>query len=245
MGREAGEILLRLDGDNHVNYVMLSNLYAEAGRWSECESIRNSMRRKGMKKEAGRSWIEIDKEVHFFYGGDDTHPLSEKIHAVLREMEMRMKEKAGYAYGVRFALHDIDEESKEENLRVHSEKLAIGLALVRGKLEEFEVIRVFKNLRICGDCHEFIKGLSKVLRKVFLVRDATRFHRFEDGICSCKDYWMIIHNVLSTASRPSVATVKLEILFHSLARQDVLENEMNEHPFLYEDEKSLRFSIQA
>ncbi|KAK9095936.1 hypothetical protein Sjap_021433 [Stephania japonica] len=189
MGREVGEILLRLDGDNHVNYVMLSNLYAEAGKWLECESIRKLMKCKGMKKEAGRSWIEIDKEVHFFYGGDDTHPLSEKIQKVLREMETRMKEKAGYANGVGFALHDIDEESKEDSLRVHSEKLAIGLALLCGKLEEFEVIRVFKNLRVCGDCHEFIKGLSKVLRKVFLVRDATRFHRFEDGICSCKDYW--------------------------------------------------------
>ncbi|KAJ6924633.1 hypothetical protein NC652_017793 [Populus alba x Populus x berolinensis] len=68
-----------------------------------------------------------------------------------------------------------------ENLRVHSEKLAIGLALVCGGSEE--------NLRVCGDCHEFIKGLSKILRVVFVVRDANRFHRFEDGLCSCRDYW--------------------------------------------------------
>ncbi|KAL2455415.1 putative Pentatricopeptide repeat-containing protein [Abeliophyllum distichum] len=105
-------------------------------------------------------------------------------------MEKKMKEVMGYAYEVRFALHDVEEESKEENLRVHSEKLAIGLALICGGMnKEGQPIRIFKNLRVCGDCHEFIKGLSKILEKVFLVRDANRFHKFENGVCSCGDYW--------------------------------------------------------
>ncbi|XP_010242822.1 PREDICTED: putative pentatricopeptide repeat-containing protein At3g15130 [Nelumbo nucifera] len=187
-GREVGEILLRLDGDNPVNYVMMSNIYAEAGEWGECQKVREAMKEKGLKKEAGCSWIDIDKEVHFFYGGDDTHPLIERIHEVLKVMERRIKEETGYAHGVKFALHDVEEESKEESLRVHSEKLAIGLALVHGGLDR-GVVSVFKNLRVCGDCHEFFKGLSKVLKRVFVVRDANRFHRFEDGECSCGDYW--------------------------------------------------------
>lgn len=191
MGREVGEKLLRLDGNNPVNYVMMSNIFAEAGYWKECEKIRKTVRMKGLKKEAGRSWVEIDKEVHFFYNGEDTHPLTEKIHEVLKEMEKKIKEEVGYVHGVRFAVHDVEEESKEESLRVHSEKLAIGLALVCGGLGNGEkrVIRIFKNLRVCGDCHAFIKGLSKVLNVVFVVRDANRFHKFEDGLCSCGDYW--------------------------------------------------------
>ncbi|KAK9273057.1 hypothetical protein L1049_017864 [Liquidambar formosana] len=190
IGREIGEILLKLDGDSPVNYVMMSNIYAEAGNWKESERVRELVKMKGLKKEAGNSWVEIDKEVHFFFGGDDTHPLTERILEVLKELERRMKQELGYAYGVRFALHDVEEESKEESLRVHSEKLAIGLALVCDGLEEGKkVIRVFKNLRVCGDCHEFIKGLSKVLKKVFVVRDANRFHKFENGFCSCRDYW--------------------------------------------------------
>ncbi|KAF8409335.1 hypothetical protein HHK36_005410 [Tetracentron sinense] len=190
IGSEVGGILLRVDGDNPVNYVMISNIYAEAGEWRECERVREVMKVKGLKKEAGRSWIEIDKEVHFFYGGDESHPLTERIREVLKKMERKMKEEMGYGYGVKFALHDVEEESKEESLRVHSEKLAIGLGLVCGGLEKGgEVIRVFKNLRVCGDCHEFIKGLSKVLKKVFVVRDANRFHRFENGVCSCGNYW--------------------------------------------------------
>ncbi|CAL5359092.1 unnamed protein product [Camellia sinensis] len=189
IGREVGELLFRLDGNNPVNYVLMSNIYADAGYWKERESVRELVKLKGLKKEAGQSWVEIDKEVHFFYNGDETHLLTEEIHEVLKEMKRRIKEETGYAYEMRFALHDVEEESKVESLRFHSEKLAIGLALVHSGIQKGgRMIRVFKNLRVCGDCHEFIKGLSRILDKVFLVRDANRFHKFEDGFCSCRDY---------------------------------------------------------
>lgn len=189
IGREVGNKLLSLDGDNTVNYVMMSNIFADAGYWKECQRLRELVKTKGLKKEAGRSWVEIDKVVHFFYNGDDSHPLTEKIHEVLKEVENRMRAEMGYVPGVNFALHDVEDESKEESLRVHSEKLAIGFALVCGGFEGKRTIRIFKNLRVCGDCHSFIKGLSKVSKLVFLVRDANRFHKFEDGSCSCGDYW--------------------------------------------------------
>ncbi|CAO2827165.1 unnamed protein product [Amaranthus hypochondriacus] len=190
LGKEIGKIILELDGDNPVNYVLMSNLYANAGYWYECQKLREAVRKKGLRKDAGQSWVEIDKEVHFFYGGDDTHPLTDKIHEVLKEMERRLKEELGYSHELRFALHDVEDESKADNLRVHSEKLAIGLALLcAGKDQNEKVIRIFKNLRVCGDCHEFIKGLSKILEKVFVVRDANRFHKFQNGVCSCGDYW--------------------------------------------------------
>ncbi|KAK8523385.1 hypothetical protein V6N12_047905 [Hibiscus sabdariffa] len=188
LGKEVGKNLLTLDGENPVNYVMISNIYAEAGYWKECEQVRELAQAKGLRKEAGRSWVEVDKVVHFFYGGDNTHPMIEKIHELLKEMEQRMKEELGYIHEVKFALRDIDEESKVENLRVHSEKLAIGLALLHGGWDEPRVIRIFKNLRICGDCHDFIKCLSKIVKVVFVVRDANRFHQFKDGLCSCRDY---------------------------------------------------------
>ncbi|KAG5034329.1 putative pentatricopeptide repeat-containing protein [Glycine soja] len=191
MGKQVGEILLRREGNNPANYVMVSNMYAHAGYWKESEKIRETLKRKGLKKEAGRSWVEMDKEIHIFYNGDGMHPLIEEIHEVLKEMEKRVKEEMGYVHSINFSLHDVEEESKMESLRVHSEKLAIGLVLVRRglKLKGERVIRIFKNLRVCGDCHAFIKGLSKVLKIAFVVRDANRFHRFENGLCSCGDYW--------------------------------------------------------
>ncbi|MED6107450.1 hypothetical protein PIB30_014063 [Stylosanthes scabra] len=159
------------------------------GHWNESEKIREKVKRKGLKKEAGRSWVEINKEIHIFYNGDSTHPLIEKIHQVLKEMEKRMNEEIGYVHNVNFALHDVEEESKVESLRYHSEKLAIGLVLVSGGVKGERMVRIFKNLRVCGDCHTFIKGVSKVLKIVFVVRDANRFHRFENGLRSCGDYW--------------------------------------------------------
>ncbi|XP_047324975.1 putative pentatricopeptide repeat-containing protein At3g15130 [Impatiens glandulifera] len=191
MAKEVGETLLRLDSDNPVNYVMISNVYADCGLWEESERLRGLARIKGLKKEIGRSWVEIDKVVQFFSSGDETHPLTEEIHSFLREMETRLKEEVGYCKEVKFALYDVEEESKAETLRFHSEKLAIGLALIHGGSgnKKGVIIRVFKNLRVCGDCHEFIKGLSKILKTVLLVRDANRFHKFEDGKCSCGDYW--------------------------------------------------------
>ena len=75
--------------------------------------------------------------------------------------------------------------------RTYSERLAVGLWLLCNGVDggHGEPIRVYKNLRVCGDCHEFFKGLSAVMRRALVVRDANRFHRFEHGACSCKDYW--------------------------------------------------------
>ncbi|KAL3844144.1 hypothetical protein ACJIZ3_001547 [Penstemon smallii] len=56
MGREVGEILLRLDGENLVNYVFISNLFADVGLWKECERLRGMVKAKGLKKAAGLSW---------------------------------------------------------------------------------------------------------------------------------------------------------------------------------------------
>ncbi|KAF3649025.1 putative pentatricopeptide repeat-containing protein [Capsicum annuum] len=190
IGREVGEILLKLDGNNPVNYVMMSNIFADARLWEECEGLRGLVKTKGLRKEAGQSWVEIDKKMHFFYNRDETHPLTKSIHEFLYKMEKRMKDELGYTREVSFSLHDVEDETRDEGLRFHSEKLAIGLALLSGG-DEFEgkPIYVFKNLRVCGDCHEYIKGLSKILTKTFLVRDANRFHKFENGTCSCKGYW--------------------------------------------------------
>ncbi|XP_062227209.1 putative pentatricopeptide repeat-containing protein At3g15130 [Phragmites australis] len=194
VGREAGDVLLAIDGDNPVNYVMLSNIFAEAGEWRECQRVRDAMRCKGLKKRGGCSWVEVDKEVHFFYGGDDTHPQAGDIRRALGDVERRMREQLGYSTDAQFALHDVDEESRAESLRLHSERLAVGLWLLRhgtdtGSGGQGEVIRVYKNLRVCRDCHEFFKGLSAVVRRALVVRDANRFHRFEHGACSCGDYW--------------------------------------------------------
>ena len=50
-------------------------------------------------------------------------------------------------------------------------------------------IQVIKNLRICVDCHAVIKIISNIYNREIIVRDRARFHRFKEGVCSCRDYW--------------------------------------------------------
>ncbi|KAL5791788.1 hypothetical protein ACOSP7_000382 [Xanthoceras sorbifolium] len=51
--------LLDLEPDNSAYYVVLSNLYAEMGRWSDVEKVRELMKEKGLKKDRGSSSVEL------------------------------------------------------------------------------------------------------------------------------------------------------------------------------------------
>lgn len=77
----------------------------------------------------------------------------------------------------------IDEEEKQSVIRVHSEKLAVAFGIMN--TVPGTTIQVFKNLRVCGDCHKAIKFISKILNRDIVVRDSKRFHHFTNGTCSC------------------------------------------------------------
>jgi hypothetical protein len=124
--------------------------------------------------------------VHTFVVDDKHHPQMVHIEAELERLSCKMKD-AGYVPDTRFALHYVDEEEKVLHLRQHSEKLAIAFVLI--STSPGTPLRIFKNLRICGDCHTFTKLVSKLVGRAIIVRDANRFHHFEDGLCSCRDYW--------------------------------------------------------
>ncbi|AES75854.1 pentatricopeptide (PPR) repeat protein [Medicago truncatula] len=110
-----------------------------------------------------------------------------EIYSFLEEMIRKLKI-AGYVPELGEVLLDFDdEEDKETTLSVHSEKLAIAFGLMN--TAPGTPICIVKNLRVCGDCHEAIKFISKVYDRVIIVRDRMRYHHFKDGVCSCKDYW--------------------------------------------------------
>lgn len=84
-------------------------------------------------------------------------------------------------------LHDVHDDQKEELLKHHSEKLALAFGLI--SLPPNIPIIIHKNLRICGDCHSFMKVAAHITERLLIVRDANRFHHFKDGSCSCGDFW--------------------------------------------------------
>ena len=86
-----------------------------------------------------------------------------------------------------FSLHDMDREGKEAGLAYHSEKLAVAFGLLASP--PGAPIRIFKNLRVCGDCHSAMKYISGVFTRHIILRDSNCFHHFKEGECSCEDYW--------------------------------------------------------
>ncbi|CAI0417601.1 unnamed protein product [Linum tenue] len=150
------------------------------------ELVRQLMNRSNVVKTPGYSWIDVKNIVHEFRSGDRIHPHLGSIHEKLNELEEKMK-LAGYVPDLECALHDVGEAEKKQLLLRHSEKLAIAYGLM--KLPPGVPIRVFKNLRICADCHRAAKCISEIEKREIIVRDTTRFHHFKDGSCSCRDYW--------------------------------------------------------
>ncbi|KAK9165268.1 hypothetical protein Scep_000459 [Stephania cephalantha] len=186
VGIEAAERLFELTPQHDGAYVLLSNMYANAGQWDGVAKVRKVMRDRGVKKEPGCSWVEVANKVHVFLVDDTKHPDVQKVYTYLEELTLKMK-KLGYVPDTRFALHDVGFEQKEYGLSTHSEKLAVGFGLL--KLPRGATVRVLKNLRICGDCHTAFKFMSKVVDRDIVVRDGKRFHHFRNGECSCGNYW--------------------------------------------------------
>lgn len=183
----AAEKLRELEPDNSLGYVLMSNIYCLGGSFKEAGHVRKEMKGFRVRKEPGLSFVDIGNWVHEFASGGRFHPQKEAIYAKLEGLLGRLKE-MGYVPETNMAMYDIEEENKEEQLYYHSEKLALVFALMNSA-NDGGVIRIMKNIRICVDCHNFMKLTSSLIRREVIVRDLNRFHCFQDGLCSCNDYW--------------------------------------------------------
>lgn len=186
MGRKASSHLFELDSQDAGHYVLLSNLYANVGRWEGVNEVRSLARDRGLWKTPGWSSIELNNRIEVFYTGNQSHPQYEKILKELGMLNAKMKS-LGYTPDSSFVLQDVEDDEKENILSNHSERLAIMFGILNTPAKT--CIRIYKNLRVCGDCHSVTKFISKLTERDIIVRDSNRFHHFKDGLCSCGDYW--------------------------------------------------------
>lgn len=54
--------LVEMEPENCGYYVVLSNIYADMGRWSEVEEVRWLMKERGLKKDLGSSSLELEPQ---------------------------------------------------------------------------------------------------------------------------------------------------------------------------------------
>ncbi|XP_050208403.1 putative pentatricopeptide repeat-containing protein At3g23330 [Mercurialis annua] len=186
MGKLASEKLVQLEQSDAGSYVLLSNMYAADNRWEEAADVRSLMRQKAVKKLPGQSWVQLNNQIHIFRMGDSSHSQNADIYPYLEKLIGRLKE-IGYSSDLQPVAQDVEEEQSEILLGFHSEKLALAYAIMR--TSSGMPIRIMKNLRICTDCHNFMKYTSQLLDREIVVRDLRRFHHFKHGYCSCGDYW--------------------------------------------------------
>ncbi|CAA6654503.1 unnamed protein product [Spirodela intermedia] len=185
IAERAAKRIMGLRSDNTGYYVLVSNLYASAGKWNLVGDIRGSIKSRGLRKDPGYSWIEVGRRMRVFGAGHSVEG-SREAYQFLEKLTVLMEEE-GYVPDRKLVLHDVEEDEKRQALCGHSERLAIAFGLLNTKTGTS--LQVMKNLRVCGDCHTAIKYISKITQRELLVRDANRFHLFKDGACSCGDRW--------------------------------------------------------
>ncbi|XP_023642956.1 pentatricopeptide repeat-containing protein At1g71420 isoform X2 [Capsella rubella] len=192
LGKLAADKLKELEPVNSLSYIQMSNIYNAEFSFNKANKSIKEMETWRVRKETGLSWTEIGNKVHEFASGGRHRPDREAISRELERLISRLKE-MGYVPEMRSASQDIEEEEqKEEHLLHHSEKLALAFAVMEGRTSGdcgVNMIQIIKNIRICIDCHNFMKLASKLLGKEILLRDSNRFHHFKDSACSCNDYW--------------------------------------------------------
>ncbi|KAK1379207.1 Pentatricopeptide repeat-containing protein [Heracleum sosnowskyi] len=182
----AAKQLFEIEPHNAGNHVLLSNVYAADKRWEDVASARKLLKDSEAKKERGKSWIASKDKVHTFMVGERSHPKISEIYSKLEDLLEEMK-KLGYKGETKHDLHNVEDYRKEQLLWHHSEKLALAFGLLY--LPSCAPIRIMKNLRICGDCHLFMKLASSITGRKIIVRDNNRFHHFGNGSCSCGEFW--------------------------------------------------------
>ncbi|XP_065869617.1 pentatricopeptide repeat-containing protein At5g50990 [Euphorbia lathyris] len=184
---ELGEVAVaKISRLKSGEYVLLSNMYCYQKRWNNAQLVREMMKKKKVGKVEGKSWFEWGGVVQQFKAGDRSHRETESIYKILDGLIKKTKLE-GFVPTTELVLMDICEEEKEGSMYHHSEKLALAYGIL--KTGPGMPIRITKNIRICYDCHNWIKMVSEILCRVIIVRDRVRFHQFEGGRCSCGDYW--------------------------------------------------------
>ncbi|KAG5534069.1 hypothetical protein RHGRI_022266 [Rhododendron griersonianum] len=96
LASRAGKALCKLEPRNSGRHVMLSNIYAAAGKWDDAQEVRLLMETKGLTKEAAYSWIEVRNMTRHFIAKDKSCDEMEEIYELLDKLADQMKDD-GYA----------------------------------------------------------------------------------------------------------------------------------------------------
>ncbi|THG10821.1 hypothetical protein TEA_002104 [Camellia sinensis var. sinensis] len=129
LGKCASDCLFEVDSKNVGYYVLLSNIYANVGKWERTDEVRSLARDCGLKKTPGWGSIELNNRIDVFYTGNQSHSYCEEIYKELEILAAKIKI-IGYTPDNSFVLQDVEEDKKEYILMSYSEKLALAYGII-------------------------------------------------------------------------------------------------------------------
>lgn len=171
LGEDMARRCLELDPSDPAIYLLLANLYDNAGLSDFGEKTRRLMKERGLRRSPGQCWMEIRSKICHFSTGEKINDdeVNEKLKFLVTEFRNR-----GYPY------------QENEDMLYHSEQLAVAYGVLN--VPTMAPIRINKNSLICPHCHTFIMLSTQVIGREIIVRDGKRFHFFKNGKCSCRGH---------------------------------------------------------
>ncbi|XP_073277204.1 pentatricopeptide repeat-containing protein At4g35130, chloroplastic [Primulina huaijiensis] len=186
MAELCAEHILSLDNNNTGCYVLLSNMYADVGKWDDAERVRCLMEKEGLEKTIGRSTVEVHAKAYVFTNHDRSQAESNIVYNVLDILLRRIGEDC-HVYGPsKFKPPELIKR-RAGSPTFHGVRLAICFGLISSSVGKPVLVR--KNTRICEDCHRAAKKMSEGTNREIVVGDPKTYHHFKNGHCSCGDYW--------------------------------------------------------
>lgn len=105
------------------------------------------MKEKQLTKVPACSWIEFILQTTEIY---------DKLIDIYDDLDRD----GWYVANTKFVLQNLSGEEKKTMLYRHSERLTIAFGLIN--TSKGTTIQIIKNLRVCGDYHQFTKFVSKL-----------------------------------------------------------------------------------
>ncbi len=78
--------------------MLLANIYAASGNRHLCEDVEQQRKERGVKRQPGHTWIEVDNKVNTFVVDDQDHPQMVEICAELKSLSGLMHDALGMCH---------------------------------------------------------------------------------------------------------------------------------------------------
>jgi len=92
LGERIAELMIKLAPYDEGAQIIISNLYAESGRWDDVRRVRTGMQNMKVEKSPGCSSIEVNGFVHEFFIGDKLHHQTDMIYLVINSLTLQLKQ---------------------------------------------------------------------------------------------------------------------------------------------------------